>query len=163
MALPETFMPIRRHGHYRVRARHRDYQAEVDAYYGTKSRPARPPCPVCNHEYDSHPFGGACSEKECKCSGVPADPKPMGTSNSYAQTARLAKANKLAILCQHWKIRSYEANGFSEAAWGELAKGATEFFKEKVNKPSSESQALVIRMLAEREQAGAAALEKDRR
>lgn len=79
------------------------------------------------------------------------------TSNAYAEVARRKKAEALANLCQAWDLRSYDVAGYSEASWGLLADAA------RVKAPSQETQHLVISMLRERELAGAAALEKDRR
>lgn len=78
-------------------------------------------------------------------------------SNPYEHTARIAKANKLALLCQQWKLHTYDVAGFSEASWGMLADAA------RVKRPSEDTQHLVIHMLKERELAGAAAMERDRR
>lgn len=78
-------------------------------------------------------------------------------TNGHEYSARLVKAGKLANLAHAWKIRSYDVAGWSEASWGMLADAA------RVNRPSEETQAIVIGMLRDREKAGAAALERDRR
>lgn len=78
-------------------------------------------------------------------------------ANAYAYKARTEKAIKLSDLANAWKIRSYDVAGFSESSWGMLADAA------RVKRPSEETQHLVIQMLRDRELAGAAALERDRR
>lgn len=57
----------------KYQARQRDYQAEIDAYYGTPPRPAKPPCPSCGHDADLHAFGGPCDERGCVCQGIPVE------------------------------------------------------------------------------------------
>lgn len=78
-------------------------------------------------------------------------------TNGHEYSARLLKAGKLANLAQAWHIRSYDVAGWSPDSWGMLADAA------RVKRPSEETQALVIGMLRDRERAGAAALERDRR
>lgn len=144
----------------RYHARQRDYQGEIDTHFGTKPRPAKPPCPLCKHPADAHAFGGPCLD--CDCKGIPVEVKPVA-SNPYQEKARLEKAEKLTLLCREWNIRSYDVAGWSDTSWRMLADAATARFKTKVNPPREESQALVIKMLREHELAGAAALERDRR
>lgn len=78
-------------------------------------------------------------------------------ANPYEIKGRLEKANRLALLCTQYRVRSYDVAGFTEESWGLLADAA------RVKRPSEETKGLVIRMLRERELAGAAALEQDRR
>lgn len=90
------------------------------------------------------------------------------SQNSFAHTARMDKANKMALLCQRWGIHSYDVNGWSDHSWTLLQEAAKSKdgkvrLDPRVKAPSEETRGLVVGMLRDREQAGAAALEKDRR
>ena len=81
----------------------------------------------------------------------------MQPSNPHELLARSAKADKLSLLCQQYRIRSYDVAGWSDESWQLLADAA------RVKAPSEETRAMLISMLRDRELAGAKALEQDRR